>query len=150
MFADIDKRSLASAEANVVCNGLQTRIHVVQAPSASPILFPLSEDFNHGVSRSDGSHFDFTMCNPPFYSSRDEVEKSARDKAFAVCTGADIEMITPDGEYSFVCQMVQERIWFTGDVADMFATYARYLFNSPSIRWYTSVLGKDVDPIPGC
>ena len=60
----------------------------------------------------------FTMCNPPFYSSREDVAASAEAKEFErnavclhthlapmkflnfvkVCTGADVEMITAGGE----------------------------------------------------
>jgi len=53
------------------------------------------------------------MCNPPFYSSREEIEKSNNEKEFspsAVCTGADTEMITPGGESVFIRQMVTESL----------------------------------------
>ena len=56
---------------------------------------------------------DFTMCNPPFYSDRAEVLRSAEAKELgpnAVCTGADTEMITPGGEVAFVSKMVQESL----------------------------------------
>jgi len=68
------------------------------------------------------------MCNPPFYGSREDIERSTEGKALppnAACTGAEVEMITPGGEVSFVCQMVQESI--------------RY---ASRCRWYTSMLGK--------
>jgi len=53
------------------------------------------------------------MCNPPFYSSREEIEKSTNEKELspsAVCTGADTEMITPGGESAFVRQIVTESL----------------------------------------
>jgi 23S rRNA A1618 N6-methylase RlmF len=69
------------------------------------------------------------MCNPPFYSSRDDVSASADSKEFEpnavynfipyfaprtnfpkVCTGADVEMITEGGESSFVRRMVDESV----------------------------------------
>lgn len=69
------------------------------------------------------------MCNPPFYSSREEVAQSAKEKDFApnaVCTGADIEMIFNDGgEEGFVGRMVDE--------SERFQTRC---------KWYTSMLGK--------
>ena len=51
------------------------------------------------------------MCNPPFYGSPAEVTRSAEGKALepnAVCTGADVEMISPGGEETFVGSMVEE------------------------------------------
>jgi 23S rRNA A1618 N6-methylase RlmF len=60
-----------------------------------------------------GAAVDFTMCNPPFYSSREDVLSSAETKEFgpnAICTGADTEMITSGGEVAFVSNMVQESL----------------------------------------
>ena len=56
------------------------------------------------------------MCNPPFYSSPEEVENLAAMKDLppnAVCTGAPIEMIYLDrGEVGFVGKMVEESLTF--------------------------------------
>jgi 23S rRNA A1618 N6-methylase RlmF len=111
-FADIDPQSLASARFNVAANNLQDRIYVQQALSSSQLLFPLDEgrELDASFSGELPRYFHFTMCNPPFYSSQEEVNKSAQDKElapYAVCTGADVEMITPGGEAFFVCQIVQ-------------------------------------------
>ena len=51
------------------------------------------------------------MCNPPFYSDAEEIESGALNKELvpnAVCTGAEVEMITPGGEETFVSRMVAE------------------------------------------
>ncbi|KAJ5833330.1 hypothetical protein N7474_001641 [Penicillium riverlandense] len=72
--------------------------------------------------------FDFTMCNPPFYSSRDELIHSAELKArppFSACTGAEVEMVTHGGEVAFVTRMLEESLRLRDRV-----------------RWYTSMLGK--------
>ncbi|KAH9847987.1 S-adenosyl-L-methionine dependent methyltransferase [Lenzites betulinus] len=117
---EIDELSLSSARDNVQRNGLQARIEVRKADPAAPILAPLFE--------SDAPPYDFTMCNPPFYGSREEVQQSAEGKEVgpnAVCTGADVEMITPGGEAAFVGQMVAESL----AVRDR-------------CRWFTSMLGK--------
>lgn len=111
LHVDVDPQSLASAKANVSANNLHSQIQVIQALPDSRLLFALDLDGLHSLEK--GSQFNFTMCNPPFYSSREEVEKSASDKEFgpnAVCTGADIEMITAGGESAFVCQMIQESL----------------------------------------
>ncbi|KAJ7689384.1 hypothetical protein B0H17DRAFT_937225 [Mycena rosella] len=117
---DVDKVSLNSARSNVEKNGLLERIQVYETNPEAPIFAPLHEDPNARV--------DFTMCNPPFYSSHEDVAASADTKEFepnAVCTGADVEMITPGGESSFVQRMVDESIQL-----------------KDRCQWYTSMLGK--------
>ncbi|KAJ6151576.1 hypothetical protein N7470_007173 [Penicillium chermesinum] len=71
---------------------------------------------------------DFTMCNPPFYKSRDEMIESAEIKANApssICTGDPVEMITPGGEVAFVTRMIDESLQLRD-----------------RIQWYTSMLGS--------
>lgn len=102
---EIDSPSYRCARVNVTTNGLQSRIHLHKAEAHEPILSPLL----------GADIFDFTMCNPPFYSSREEVERSTTGKEFspsAVCTGADTEMITQGGESAFVRQMVTESLTY--------------------------------------
>ena len=71
---------------------------------------------------------DFTICNPPFYSSTSDLLSSAAAKArppHSACTGADVEMVTPGGEIAFVSRMIDE---------------SKGLKNR--CQWYTSMLGK--------
>lgn len=117
---DVDTVSLASAQANVDRNGLSERISILRADPTGPILFPLIQD--------PAASFDFSMCNPPFYASAEEVVRSAAAKALspnAVCTGAEVEMITAGGEEGFVGRMVHESLAL-----------------GERCRWYTSMLGK--------
>ncbi|CEN61176.1 hypothetical protein ASPCAL07840 [Aspergillus calidoustus] len=84
------------------------------------------------------------MCNPPFYSSREEMVMSAETKErppfsvrskglvyasnlpyFQACTGAEVEMVTPGGEVSFVSRMIDESLQLR-----------------KRVQWYTSMLGK--------
>ncbi|KAF9478453.1 hypothetical protein BDN70DRAFT_933402 [Pholiota conissans] len=116
---ELDEDSYASAQQNVTTNDLESRIEIRKADIDSPILFPLEHDV----------HFDFTMCNPPFYTSAKEVMELAEEKELppnAVCTGADIEMIySGGGEAGFVGRMVEESMRF-----------------KTKCKWYTSMLGK--------
>jgi 23S rRNA (adenine1618-N6)-methyltransferase len=92
----------------------------------------------------DTARLDFTMCNPPFYSSREEMVMSAETKErppfsvrskglvyasnlsyFQACTGAEVEMVTPGGEVSFVSRMIDESLQLR-----------------KRVQWYTSMLGK--------
>ncbi|KAG8966200.1 hypothetical protein FRC03_012318 [Tulasnella sp. 419] len=117
---DIDDTSLESARENVKINQLQGRIHVQRSDATGNILAPIFENAD--------KQFDFTMCNPPFYSSKDDMLRSAEGKEFdphAVCTGAEVEMITEGGEIAFVKRMIAES-----------------LILRERCRWYTSLLGK--------
>ncbi|KIY52254.1 S-adenosyl-L-methionine dependent methyltransferase, partial [Fistulina hepatica ATCC 64428] len=134
---EIDQHSLDNAKAVVADNGLVSRIEILQAKEDGPLLLPL---------KLYNFDFDFSMCNPPFYSSREEMATSARvkesrpnaacfffrsaftsetDVAMQVCTGAEVEMITPGGEAVFVNRMIEE---------------SRAL--RTRCQWYTSMLGK--------
>ncbi|KAJ3806348.1 S-adenosyl-L-methionine dependent methyltransferase [Lentinula aff. lateritia] len=118
---EIDPSSFATARQNISTNKLDDRIQIIQSHAAVPILLPLHLDKER--------RFDFTMCNPPFYSSLQEVIQSAEAKQYgpnAVCTGAEIEMITSGGESAFVGKMVTESL----DIRER------------CNRWYTSMLGK--------
>nr|GAT59286.1 S-adenosyl-L-methionine-dependent methyltransferase [Mycena chlorophos] len=120
LATDIDSFSLQSARNNIERNDLQERIRLFQTTAEAPIFAPLHRDPALSVT--------FTMCNPPFYSSHDDVNNSAEAKEFepnAVCTGADVEMITPGGEVAFIRRMLEES--------------ARI---GTRCRWYTSMLGK--------
>ncbi|KAF8972055.1 hypothetical protein BDZ97DRAFT_1692548 [Flammula alnicola] len=118
---ELDDESFESARANVSTNGMDSRIDVRKASAKGDIFFPLEENVQ--------TFFEFSMCNPPFYGSAQEVAESAQAKELppsAVCTGTDIEMIYPDGgEAGFVGRMVDE--------SERFQTRC---------KWYTSMLGK--------
>ncbi|TFK38853.1 hypothetical protein BDQ12DRAFT_82541 [Crucibulum laeve] len=119
---EIDSASYSQAVINIRTNKLEDRIQAVKATETGPILFPLFDLDENDVS------YDFTMCNPPFYASLEEIEELAlkkEAKPSAVCTGALTEMIYPGGEVAFVRQMVDESVKL-GD----------------KCRWYTSMLGR--------
>ena len=74
------------------------------------------------------SSIDFTMCNPPFYSSASELLASAAAKSrppHSACTGAEVEMVVPGGEVAFVSRLIDES-----------------LVLKEKVQWYTSMLGK--------
>ncbi|KAJ5702728.1 hypothetical protein N7488_010276 [Penicillium malachiteum] len=116
---DIDENNIETARANVELNGLESRISILQTSSSGP-FFPLN--------RLGTESLDFTMCNPPFYSSHEEMTAAAELKTHAphsTCTGADVEMITPGGEAAFVTRMIEESLELRA-----------------KIQWFTSMLGK--------
>jgi 23S rRNA A1618 N6-methylase RlmF len=53
------------------------------------------------------------MCNPPFYASAREMERSAATKALpprAVLTASANELLTAGGEVQFVGRMIDESL----------------------------------------
>ena len=71
---------------------------------------------------------DFTICNPPFYSSAEELVNCAALKSrppHSACTGSEIEMATPGGEVAFVGRIIEESCTL-----------------KDRVQWYSSMLGK--------
>lgn len=99
---DADEKSFAFAQRNVTSNDLESRIRLRKVSRQDPLI-PLDA---LGTRR-----LDFTMCNPPFYASREDMQSSTSLKGAppsAVCTGADIEMITEGGDAGFATRMIGE------------------------------------------
>ncbi|GES64045.1 DUF890 domain protein [Aspergillus terreus] len=117
---DIDEANVKSSSKNVSENGLKDRIQIVKT-DPSDGLIPLHTKL--GIDS-----LDFTMCNPPFYTSREEMIGSAQAKErppFSACTGAEVEMVTAGGEVEFVSRMIEESLNLR-----------------EKVLWYTSMLGK--------
>ena len=115
---DIDAHSLRHAQANVDSNNFGSRIKLHQTPSPSDPLIPLDKL----------GAVDFVICNPPFYSSEEDMSRAYYGKALppsAVCTGSTNEMICPGGDVGFV-----ERI------------LAESLVLREKVQWYSSMLGR--------
>ncbi|KAG5649509.1 hypothetical protein H0H81_003367, partial [Sphagnurus paluster] len=182
----LDERSYNYASANVRANNLPGRIHIAKVPAntSSPetqsLDGELSFDFERLFSESrnktdptynDGVEIQFTMCNPPFYSSLEDMTGSKAAKelgAFGVCTGAPVEMITQGGEVHFVSTMVRESMHSNTVTQENAGEYDKQnekrrcaadgtMLPKPEpeagsnhysrsgtkiVRWYTSMLGK--------
>ncbi|KAI9763120.1 MAG: Bifunctional dehydrogenase and ferrochelatase [Geoglossum simile] len=119
MSGDIDEKNLEYARKNVALNNLQPRIRIIQSIPSGPLI-PLDSLQLESI--------DFTMCNPPFYESTEEMLSCAKEKKrppFSACTGASVEMVTAGGEVAFVERMIKESL----------ALRER-------VEWYTTMLGK--------
>ncbi|KAG2039086.1 hypothetical protein BDR03DRAFT_952792, partial [Suillus americanus] len=73
-----------------------SRIIVERVQADGPILQPLHAGL---------MDFDFTTCNPPFYSSTEDVSCSAEFKEFGPNA-----MITPGGDKIFVARIFSESL----------------------------------------
>ncbi|GAT19611.1 DUF890 domain protein [Aspergillus luchuensis] len=119
-YADIDNDNIRTSRDTVSANKLDSRIEIIQTDPKDELI-PLDTKLN--VDR-----LDFTMCNPPFYASRDELIASAEAKErppFTACTGAEVEMVTTGGEIAFITRMIEESLHLRERVI-----------------WYTTMLGK--------
>ena len=72
--SEIDPYSLDFARRNVMNNDLEDRIRIFDA-SPTRIFGPLFDD-EHMHQSEATLRVDFTMCNPPFYSSKEEIDIS--------------------------------------------------------------------------
>ncbi|KAL4892447.1 DUF890 domain protein [Aspergillus ambiguus] len=120
LATDVDENNVKISSQTVSENGLKERIQIIKT-NPNDDLIPL-----HTKLRVES--LDFTMCNPPFYASREEMISSAQDKErppFSACTGAEVEMVTAGGEIAFVSRMIEESLRLR-----------------EKVLWYTSMLGK--------
>lgn len=115
---DINMTNYQHAVHNVSLNEWDGRIKLAQTKSDAALV-PLK--------LLKIKKLDFTMCNPPFFATKDEALAtfSKTQQPFAACTGADVEMITPGGEVAYVRRMMQESF----ELQDR-------------VQWYTVQLGK--------
>ncbi|KAL9607676.1 MAG: hypothetical protein Q9167_007436 [Letrouitia subvulpina] len=116
---DIDEKNLEFARKNVISNNLTARIKLQQTELFKPLI-PLD---TLGLER-----IDFTICNPPFYASTEEMLSAAEAKArppHSACTGAQVEMVTEGGEVDFITKLMDES-----------------LVLRDRCQWYTTMLGK--------
>ena len=113
---DIDPRSIRIASAIATMNdGLRGRIEVRRQSDPQAI-------FQHVIRPQES--FTATLCNPPFFDSREAAEaagnkkwkKLGRDDRGLSFGGSDRELWTPGGELRFLRQMIRESRAFGGQV----------------------------------
>ncbi|KAF2502303.1 hypothetical protein BU16DRAFT_497893 [Lophium mytilinum] len=118
---DIDERSLSFAKYNLQINDLESRALVTQTKPSDPLIsLPIL-----GVEG-----LQFTMCNPPFFSTDQEMIDSIAGKGkgatpHAVCTGISTEMVYPGGDLAFVSRIFEESLKLR-----------------EKVQWYSSMFGK--------
>lgn len=66
----LDEDSYSFAQKNISVNDMQSQITLRKASTSGRILFPLE----------DNVQFEFSMCNPPFYGSAQEVADLEKEK----------------------------------------------------------------------
>ncbi|RZF33961.1 hypothetical protein LSTR_LSTR012081 [Laodelphax striatellus] len=117
LATEVDGVSIEYANSNVTTNELTDLIKVEQVTSDSVLL---------DVIKDKTGHFDFCMCNPPFFSSEDELQCSpARNAPRNAPTGCKSELVAPGGEVAFVKRIIDDSVQL-----------------GTKIRVYTTMLGK--------
>ncbi|XP_053610112.1 U6 small nuclear RNA (adenine-(43)-N(6))-methyltransferase [Plodia interpunctella] len=100
---ETDEASFIKAQENVKRNNLEALITVKKNPSSTVI--------DHVLSEESEKKFVFSMCNPPFYSSFQELWESrspARLPPKNGFTGSPQELITEGGELEFCKNFINE------------------------------------------
>ncbi|KAJ1025039.1 hypothetical protein NDA18_004325 [Ustilago nuda] len=118
---DIDPNSLDYAKNHIID-------HPNNGTHLSDRVSLLHVDPNASFLPDQQTGLEFTMCNPPFYTSFEEMNRSASLKklpANAVCHGSRSEMVVEGGEVRLVQRMIRESI-----------TTER------KVLWWTCMLGK--------
>ena len=116
---DIDQHSLDYAQRNVEANGLTKRVKLAHTTTDSPLI---------PTDKLGVEELDFVMTNPPFYSSKEDMQASYGGKTAppsAVCTGSENEMICAGGDVGFASRILTESLTLKSRV-----------------QWYTVMLGK--------
>eukprot|EP00761_Pharyngomonas_kirbyi_P010545 gb/GECH01010565.1/.p1 GENE.gb/GECH01010565.1/~~gb/GECH01010565.1/.p1 ORF type:complete len:302 (+),score=77.57 gb/GECH01010565.1/:1-906(+) len=113
LASDIDLESIKSAQENVKINKLESKITVIHV-SGDNILLDL-------IKQGNQFKYHFCVCNPPFFSSVNEIS----DNPKTVCQATANEQVTEGGEEQFVSKLIQESL----DLKEQ-------------IIWFTSMVGK--------
>lgn len=99
LATDIDTKSIFFARSNIDKNNMASRIQLRQTSVEGPLL-----DLGNDI-------IDFTICNPPFYESEDDMHAAYGSKEMppsAVCTGSINEMICEGGDLGFATRILEE------------------------------------------
>ncbi|XP_042000229.1 U6 small nuclear RNA (adenine-(43)-N(6))-methyltransferase-like [Salvia splendens] len=75
-------------------------------------------------SVKDGEHFDFCMCNPPFFETMEEAGLNPKTS----CGGTPAEMVCSGGEHAFIKRIIEDSV----TLKDRF-------------RWYSSMVGRKLN-----
>ncbi|KAJ9104294.1 hypothetical protein QFC20_004576 [Naganishia adeliensis] len=117
---ELNASSLETASKTLQENDLVPQVHLVRVPNGEA---PLLDVISAIDLESGDAPFTFSLCNPPFYASAEDMQASTELKAFpthAAPTAADNELITRGGEVAFIGRMIDESaktrekcIWYT-------------------------------------
>lgn len=125
--SDIDDTSIENANKIITQNSLEDKIKIIKQISKEKI-------FENIIKKDD--KFDFTMCNPPFHSSKKEAKegtqrkiknlsKGKKKKLELNFSGQANELWCEGGEVAFISKMIQESVLYQNNV-----------------KWFTTLVSK--------
>ncbi|BFZ57237.1 hypothetical protein PYCC9005_004288 [Savitreella phatthalungensis] len=120
--SEADDRSHAHAAQCIARNRLQTQITLHKVTADEPFLACM-----HDLP----GQLTFTMCNPPFYSSQNEMDELESRKSRGPrgkLQAASCELVTGGGEIGFTRRLIDESV--------------RCRDGGGGAMWYTTLLGK--------
>ncbi|XP_053376165.1 RNA N6-adenosine-methyltransferase mettl16-like [Mercenaria mercenaria] len=121
LASEIDDQNMYFANKNVASNKMEDKITIKKVTEDTLLIGLVDEN----------EIYDFSMCNPPFYSDHLEAQgitsarNDDRSESSSISTASEAESIAWGGEVRFVTQMIEES-----------------LILKNKIRVYTSLLGK--------
>lgn len=121
---EIDKKSMISAQKIIDNNNLNKVISLRLQPKKTNILYKIirNDDF-----------FDAAMCNPPFYSSKEEADDASQRKL----KGLGLESI--DRNFSGM----SNELWYEGGEKAFIHSYIHQSTNyKKNCRWFTTLVSK--------
>lgn len=137
MFAlEIDKDNLKHAQENIARNQLEGRITIVAQDDSSSLFAKLFE--------VDPRQKSFCLCNPPFFSSIEEVRNSQnrtgnRKRPRSATSGSPAELVFEDGgELGFVKRMIEE----SAELMDKIEIYSTMLGCQKNLQLIVDELRK--------
>ena len=118
---DVDKKSMDSAAANLASNSLLSRTKILQTIPENSLI---------PIKAFNVDKLDFTMCNPPWYSSEFEMKAALKGEGKrlppnAICTGSQTEMVYPEGDLGFATKIYEESLEL-----------------KEKVTWYSCLFGK--------
>lgn len=107
-----DEKCFKHAQENVERNNLESLIKIRKNDGESIIVPSILND----VFGPEPNVFHFTMCNPPFYASEEELEKTSKSRStnhprpppHNARTGSPHEVVVDGGEVAFIFKMIDE------------------------------------------
>lgn len=102
---EVDQASVDCALQNIQLNQLQACVKVVKVDMDGPLLPPAIWQLYE--------RYTVLMCNPPFYSTADEMDAAERGKnrpRIQALLGAPVETLTPGGAAGFILRILDESL----------------------------------------
>jgi 23S rRNA (adenine1618-N6)-methyltransferase len=113
--SDINEKAVDVAKTIVKKNKLDNDITIVLQDNPDDIFYNVIQV---------GEKYDFTMCNPPYFSD-DEVKHNNPN---TICEFNEKEVYCKGGEYGFITRMIDESVSYRNDV-----------------KWFTTLVGRKIN-----